>query len=402
MHFFSDSVRVIVLIALRPKVPDSIEERIRRSSEDERQLDRTFNTHFSDAPDYLTGSSVPFEFKFRPGIMERDGGGVRARVFTSREKKVLVVEGTMMLRDRGQARPDGGEGGWDMMMEDVENLFNAVGDAALEDSGLKDDFDKMWVNRTLIVESGEGIGQWVIGCRDVKVGIDGLENLRIQVGWGNNAIVVPSEGDRSIGFDNALRRAEEQVVKGLTTAQFAWLDLEAVSAEQAEIVRRLQAPDLRRADLERIERTIGTLSLLSIGYQTNLHRLHEWSQGLWGQVARDLLTQWDVNKTSDGIDRRFDEIGRVLAWRRDVLDSRTKAQLEVVAFILATLSVIDLSITVHEFAASDHLTVISVGGRSVSLLELIAMVPADLWVAGAILLVTGMLVMYLRSMRSSS
>lgn len=406
MRFQSDSTRVIVLVALRPRVKPKLDEVLDVSYESADHGNRTFTTHFANAPKYLTGRCSEVDARGLTDIMV--GDGVQMRQFSLRDKNILVIEGEMLLRDRKQPRDGGGSGDdYEISPEDVENLFNAVGDAAVarfnEHRADKDAFEQVWVNRTILVAPDEDWGEWLVRPQEIEVGLEGLKDMRVLVGWGNNVVVLPDRGDAPERADGSLvRRAQEHVVTGLTAAQFAWLDLEEVSAGQAGLVLELQNRTLKRSDLERIERGVGMLSLVSIGCQTNVDRLHEWSQGLWGRVAQGLLNLWGVEKMSASIEERFDGMARAMTWRRDTLDSRMKSQVEVVAFALATLSVIDLLITVYEFATSSGLKTLTVDGRDVSFLEVVARIPADLWLAGAVVVVSFILAMYLRSTRSDS
>lgn len=363
----------------------------RPSADEERGLDQ-LDTRFADAPEYFSGQWVPHEGFTHPLVHEKP------RLFTVelRGKHLFVVAGAL----RGPLRQ--------VSTEQLErDWFNQIADDAQvylsKIYPSLSEMKRLWVNRTLELGDSDRVEFWQSGelC---EVSFPS-HMVRKPFSWARPR-AREHQGAVSLAWGNnvthglALESYEFlHLVQGLVVAQFIWIDFQICLDTLAKAVWALQKDRLGRRNLDAIEREAVALSLCSIGYWQIVESLHLRAQGLWGDVAKGVLEVWDHESLANRLKEQFEELSRMIEWRRNLIASATTEKVELVAFVLASLSVVDLAMTIYEFALSGDVVRETVGGRAVSLFDLVAAMPSDVILAFAMALVSAILFFYVWSRR---
>ena len=208
----------------------------------------------------------------------------------------------------------------------------------------------LWVSRTLLLPSkGKVPVGWIDGDATM-VALDRADDdsVELRLGWGNNVI---------LGWDEAVRPEESQLLLGVLDAQYLWVDIEALSAKSSTSIHEIVDGDGREAGSLRrklllMEELSTSLALHNLAYDDLLMHV----QGAQRATAVALLKAWSYHDVTVRVARRIEDTTRVLEQKTSRRERGYQSLVEAILFGLALAAFLELVIVTISTAYEAHST----------------------------------------------
>ncbi len=234
------------------------------------------------------------------------------------------------------------------LSEVEEALSDLALDFAASHSGIS--AAPLWVSRTLLLPSTSTVPIGWIDGEATTIALDRSDDdsVELRLGWGNNAIV---------GWDEAVRVEESQLLLGILDAQYLWVDIEALSSKSSTSIHEIVDGDGRdsgslRRKLLLMEELSTSLALHNLAYDDLLMHV----QGAQRATAVALLKAWNYDDITARVARRIEDTTRVLEQKTSRRERGYQSLVEAILFGLALAAFLELVIVTISTAYEAHST----------------------------------------------